>query len=249
MKTFPWRFLLYALFLGYLAVDLKVVGGPLKRSLDSPRDAALEAAREQGWVALVNREPIRRGQLDLAVARHLHLRGESEGDLSEPHRLVLRRAALQGLIDETLVRQYADGEDRGAGGAEVEALARHWEAAFPSPEDLESRAAAQGLEPEDWRREWARLASRHRWLERRVAPGVSLTEEELRDWYEVNRNSEIASGFVLRLEDGSERPRSYEEMADEIRWHLENELSNETLAVLLANLRRVANIRLFLEHL
>jgi len=247
MKSFPWRFLLYTLFLGYLFVDLRVTDGPLKRALSAPRDTALETAREQGWVALVNQEPIRREQLDLAVARHLHLRGERAAALGEQHLLVLRRAVLNALIDETLVRQYADGEGFVADPAEGEALAAHWVAAFASPEDLESRSAAQGLVPTEWRHEWQRLASRHRWLEGRLAPGVSLTEDELRDWHETNRES--GSGFVLRLEDGTELPRSYEEMAEEIRWHLENQLSNETLPVLLAKLRRVANVRLFLEHL
>jgi len=247
MKSFPWRVLLYTLFLGYLFLDLKVVEGPLKGALAAPRDAALDAAREHRWIALVNQEPIRAEQLDLAVARHLYLRGEDAASLGERHLQVLRRAVLNALIDETLVRQYADGEGYEAAPEEGAALAEQWEAAFPEGGELESRAAAQGLGPEDWRREWARLASRHRWLEQRISPGISLVEEELRDWYEVNR--ETGTGFVLRLDDGTEQPRGYEEMAAEIRHHLESELANETVGVLLGKLRRVANVRLFLEHL
>lgn len=190
MKRLPWRALLYLVLLGYLVLDLKVFHGPLREAMRSRRDAMAAAAREHGWVALVNLEPITREQLDLAVARHLYQRGRQAEELPQKTLALIRRAALQALIDDTLVRQYADGEKFAAPPAETAAFAASWKAAFPSAGELERRAADLGLDPETLDAELSRTWSRKRWLEKRLAPAVEVTEAEAREWFAENRRAE-----------------------------------------------------------
>lgn len=344
MKKFPWRIFVYLAFLLYLFLDLRVCSGPLHRAFDERNDNTTEAAARHGWVALVNQEPITRTQLDLAVFRHLYQRGRHDDPPPERNQSMIRRAVLHELIEDTLIRQYADGTGFTAPEEEVEAYIARWESQFESAEDLAERAEPQGLSPEALREELARTWSRKRWLEQRIAPGIDVTEGEVRAWFDANRES--GEGFVepekvrarhlfvstveaddeehenlirelhRRLESGQsafeelaaeasedprtknrggelnwfardrmpeafaevafgletgkisepfrteigwhvvevierrpERPLSFEEVRDEIRVHLENERTRDTVDQLLEKLDKVANIRLFPENL
>lgn len=196
MKGLPWRGLLYLVVLGYLYLDLKVFHGPLREAMRSRHDAALEAARENRWVALVNLEPLTQDQLDLAVVRHLHQRGRQAEEIPAKNLEMIRRAVLQSLIDDTLVRQYADGEKFEAPREETGAFVAAWRSRFGDPETLATKAAEEGLSPELLDAELARIWSRKRWLEKRILPAVEVTEEEARDWFEANRGeAKLREGF------------------------------------------------------
>lgn len=195
MKTLPWRAAFYLLVLGYLFLDLRVCHGPLRDAMRSRRDAAVAEARERGWAALVNQEPVTREQVDLAVARHLHQRGRTPAEVSAKNLAILRRAALQSIIDETLVRQHADGEGFEAPAEETAAFVAAWRAGFGSPEELAEGAASLGLAAASLDAELSRIWSRKRWLERRIEPGVTVSEEEATAWFEANRSED---GGALR---------------------------------------------------
>lgn len=344
MNGFPWRILVYLAFLLYLFLDLRVCRGPLHDSFRDRTDATLEAADRHGWVALVNQEPITRAQLDLTVFRHLYQRGDHDDPPPEKTLAMIRRAVLNRLIDDTLIRQYADGEGHTAPKAEIDAFIRRWEMQFDSAEDLAERSHEQGLSEEERRAELARIWSRKRWVEKRVAPGVEVTEEDARRWFEANRPTgegfvepekvrarhlfvstvetddeeheqlirdlharllegeatfeelaamssedprtakrggdlgwftrdripspfaEIAFGLdlgevsepfrtdigwhVVEVTDRQpERPVTFDEAREEIRAHLENQRTAETVAELLRKLRKVSNIRVFPDRL
>ena len=187
MKRLPWRGALYLLVLGYLVLDLKVCHGPVRDALRSRRDGAVEAARARGWVALVNQEPITREQVDLAVTRHLHLRGMVASETPAKNLEMIRRAVLQSLIEDTLIRQYADGERYQAPAEETAAFVSAWKSGFDSEKDLADRAAAQDLAIAELDRELARTLSRMRWIESRIEPAVKVGEEEAKAWFEANR--------------------------------------------------------------
>jgi foldase protein PrsA len=187
MKNLSWRWMLYLFVGGYLVLDLKVCHGPLRDAMRSPREAALAVARERGWVALVNREPLTRDQLDLAVKRHLYQRGLDAATVPAKNLDMIRRAVLQSLIDDTLVRQYADGDRYTVAPEETAAFIAAWKSGFATQEDLLKAAAAQGLDEKSLDAELGRIWTRKRWLENRIEPGVTVTEEEAREWYEANR--------------------------------------------------------------
>ncbi len=344
MKRFPWRSLLYALVLLYLILDLKVWNGPLKNAIASRGDASVSSAVEQKWVAIVNQEPITQDQLHLAVFRHLYQRGKEPGEIPEKNLIMIRRAVLQTLIDDTLVRQYADGEKFEAPPEEIDAFIESWESQFTSDEDLSSRSDLQNLDPPARRDELARIWSRKRWLEKRIAPGIDVTDEEMREWFDANRETgegfvepekvharhlflstvetddetreelivdlhrqitekentfddltktysddprtkhrggdlswfakdrvpQDFGEFVFAMKPGDisepfksaigwhivevldkqpERPLEFHEIADEVRHHLENQRTVDTIKVLMKKLRTVANIKLFPEHI
>ncbi|MDF1656391.1 MAG: peptidylprolyl isomerase [Verrucomicrobiales bacterium] len=344
MKRFPWRIVLYLVFLLYIFLDLKVCQGPLSQAFSERQSTLEEAAKDQNWVALVNQEPISSDQLRLAVFRHLYQRGKESDAIPERNHEMIRRAVLQSLIDDLLVKQYADGEGFSASDEEISGFIETWEAQFGSLEELEERAELQSLELEERRAELGRIWSRKKWLEKRIAPGIDVTDEEVREWFEANRESgkgflepekirariiflstvindddsreklirrihrqigegegtfeELAEEFsedlrtkkrggdmnwfardrvpddfgevVFALEVGAlsepfrtsigwnlvkiedrqdERPVSFEEIETEIRHHLENQRTVETIKRLMKKLRTVANIRLFPENL
>lgn len=344
MTKFPWRSLLYAAVLGYILLDLKVFNGPLKQSFTERQNEVIVAAKENQWVAIVNREPITRDQLDLAVSRHLYQRGKGYSEIPAKNLTMIRRAALQSLINDTLVRHYADGENYFAPKDEIDSFVEEWETQFASESDLEKRSQLQSLPAEERRRVLARIWSRKRWLEQRIEPGVNVTDEEVRQWFEANRETgvgfvepeklrarqifistvetddeehkqlihdihhqiteqgkpfeEIAKEMsedprtaanggdlnwfakdrvpekfakpVFALKKGQvskpfktdigwhiveltdlqpEKPVEFEQVADEIRFHLETERSADTIKQLIKKLRTVANILLFPEHI
>lgn len=353
MKQFPWRAALYVVFLLYLLLDLKFCGGPLKSAIEKRQTSLREEAVENRWVAVVNGEPITGEQLNIAVYRHLYQRGMTGAPVTgapipEANLAMIRRAVLQSLIDDTMIRQYADGDDFAVPQEEVDQFIESWESQFQSEEELAERSDLQNLTPEDRRAELARIWTRKRWLENRVEPGVDVTDEEIRQWFEANRIDEegnprkgfyepekirarqiflstvetddetreemirdlhrqlvektdtfenLAKAFsddpktkkfggdlnwfsrsrvpedfaeaVFVLNPGElsapfrtsigwhivevidhqpQRPVEFVEVESEIRDHLENQRTADTMKVLLAKLRKVANIRLFPEH-
>jgi len=341
--------MLYGAMLLYLLVDLKLCRGPLRQAMTSRRDASIEAAARNKWVAIINLEPVTREQLELAVARHLHQRGKTPDDIPAKNLVMIKRAVLQTIIDDTLVRQWAEGEKFVAPPAEIAAFVESWQSQFATPEERIARAADQGLTDEAIATELARLWSRKRWIEKRIAPAVMVTEEEAKSWFEANRGNaesgfregfiepekvrarhiflstvevddqsredlireihrkltsgevsfedlarahsedertkekggdlnwfsrkrlpedftgpvfaltsgQVSEPFKTRLgwhivevlERQSERPVSYEEVAVEIRQHLESERTEATLKELMGKLRKVANLQLFPENI
>ncbi len=199
MKKFPWRAVLYGAMLLYLLVDLKFCHGPLRQAMTSRRNASVEAAARNKWVAIINLEPVTREQLDLAVLRHLHQRGKKPEEIPAKNLAMVKRAVLQTIIDDTLVRQHADGEKFTAPREEIEAFVGAWRSQFATPEERVARADRQGLTDEAATAELARIWSRKRWLEKRISPAVEVTEEEARAWFEANRGhaeSGFREGFI-----------------------------------------------------
>lgn len=199
MKNLSWRWMLYLVVGGYLLLDLKVCHGPLRDAMRSPREAALAVARERGWLALVNREPLTRDQLDLAVARHLYQRGLDAATVPAKNLAMIRRAVLQSLIDDTLVRHYADGDRFPVAPEETATFVAAWKSGFATKEDLLKAATVQGLDEKALDAELARIWTRKRWLEHRIEPGVTVTEEEARNWFEENHlksDGEPRPGFI-----------------------------------------------------
>ncbi|MEM6279814.1 MAG: peptidylprolyl isomerase [Verrucomicrobiota bacterium] len=193
MKGFPWRIILYAAFLLYLFLDLRVFEGPLKQAFAERQTTLEDLAREKKWVAVVNREPISREQLEASVFRHLYQRGKEVEALPEKNLEMIRLAVLNSLIDDLLVKQYADGENYEAPPEEIEEFIQTWEEQFGTPEEREGRSQRQDLSPEERREQLARIWSRKRWLEQRIEPGVDVEDEEVRAWFEANR--EAGEGF------------------------------------------------------
>lgn len=186
---FPWRALLYAVVILYLVGDLYWFRGPLRQRIDSRKaftSYSLQRALENGWVATVNGEPLTRAQLDQATAVYLFRRGKTPAELSPRSLNIARRVALQQLIDDTLVRQYAEADgfqpDPDAVAARVEAF----EAQFPDEESYALRREALGLSRDEIHELLAGQVAQEEWLASRVAEATAVTDADLRAWFDEN---------------------------------------------------------------
>ncbi len=191
----PWRLLIYPITLLYLWVDLKVIEGPLYRVFHpkTPKQIAVQALEEE-WVALVNQEPITRRQVEAAVFRHLYQRGKTLADETPDSLRTIRYAVTSSLINNALIRQYADGDtfrgDQDAG----EAYADAWMEQFASEAELQERAELQNLTvteirsmlKDDWRRK--------QWIDLRIADAVAVTDDDIARFYQENVGEK--SGFI-----------------------------------------------------
>jgi len=195
MKRFPWRALLYVGILIYLLVDLRWWKGPLHQKIASLHTPTrIELAAKNSWVAAVNQEPITRRQLDVALYRHLHQRGKDPGEIPDATLLIMRRAIMQTLINDALVRHYSEGEKFRAPQIEIDAFIDSWESQFSSTDELEERSKLQNLSKEQRDAELARIWSQKRWLEKRIEPAVAISDEEIRQWFDANDKK--GSGFT-----------------------------------------------------
>ena len=184
---FPWRFVLYAVVILYLVGDLYWFGGPLRKRVDEQRaftSYSLDRALEEGWVATVNQEPITRGQLDQATTVYLFRRGRTAAEMSPSALRIARRAALQELIDDTIVRKYAAADDYEPDPKAVEIAIERFESQFANPEEQETRMAALGLDRAKLHELISEQVRQRDWIEWRVAEATPVTDADLEEWWQ-----------------------------------------------------------------
>jgi parvulin-like peptidyl-prolyl isomerase len=192
---FTLRFAAYLLVLGYLAGDLYVFNGPLNRRIqashpDSPESIA--KAKANGVVARVFNHHITRSQLDYAIHERLWLEGRKLADLSPADRKLITYAALGDLIDHQLLRvkTKVNTFELPVSDAEIEERLKRFIGRFESKADLESSMNGMGISDETSLRN--RIAARiqqEKYVAMRVDPLVKVSEEEITDFYEANKDS------------------------------------------------------------
>jgi parvulin-like peptidyl-prolyl isomerase len=192
---FTLRLGIYVGILAYLLGDLFVFNGPLNRRIqaslpDSPESIA--KAKASGVIARVFNHGITRNQLDRAVAERLWLSGKSLDDLTPENRKLVRYAALGELIDHQLIRLKVSVNTLELPVSKEEINARHQQliARFPDPAALAAAMKSQGIASETELRE--RIAARiqqEKYVAQRIAPLITVTDEEITGWYEQNRES------------------------------------------------------------
>ena len=191
-KGFVIRVAIYSLGLLYLACDLFLFNGPVNRKLQASRSGSPQAiayARSKGVVATVYGHPIYESQVAYALREQLWLRGKKLSDLAENEVRKARHAALNDLIDERLLRikaQY-NSSDYPLTDEELNAAMEGFRARFSSRAEMRAVLAEAGIEGEE--EMTLRLGARiqqEKYLEEQIAPGIEVTDEEARDWYEAN---------------------------------------------------------------
>ncbi len=198
MRTFTkfsLRFLAYLIVLGYLVADLFVFNGPLNRRIqasnpNSPESIA--AAKENGVVARVFYNHITRRQLDYAIHERLWLEGKSLEDLSPGDKKLVTYAALGDLIDHELMRVKVAHNTREltVSDAEIDERLKRFVGKFESKGHLEFAMKSQGIKNEKALRN--RIAARiqqEKYVAMRVDPLVSVSEEEITQWYETKKQN------------------------------------------------------------
>jgi parvulin-like peptidyl-prolyl isomerase len=171
----------------YLAGDFWGFDGPVKHWLtgfrpDSPRSIA--RAKASDVVARVRFHPITRSQLDRAVQERLWLRGLDASEVSATELPAIRRAALDDLIDEVLLRIEANerGVDAQVTEAAIDRAFQQFTARFTA-EELDAALREQGLTRAEWRQRLTARLEQEKVLERCVGEAGPIDEAEARVWF------------------------------------------------------------------
>jgi peptidyl-prolyl cis-trans isomerase D len=182
LAKFSLRLAIYGGFLVYLAGDLFVFHGPLRRMM--------ERAFPGSAVARVYNHQITRDQLERAVHERLWLEGKSPEELTPESLKLARYAALDELIDHELLRVKARENESQLKVAdqEVDERLRRLQGCFVSKGEMETAMKSQGIASErDLRDRLAARIRQEKYVELKTGPLVRVTEEEARAWFGENQ--------------------------------------------------------------
>ncbi|MCW1921078.1 peptidylprolyl isomerase [Luteolibacter arcticus] len=210
----------------YLAGDLFVFTGPLRQWMrrglpDSPQSIA--KAKAEGVVARVANRSILSSQVDRTAKERLWLRGMTMESLAPAEQQAERKVALDELIDHELLR-FATQDQAAAlpvANEEVDDALKRLAARFESPDEMRAHLAAEGIDSEKELR--LRLGARlqqQRFIESRIAPGVTVSDQEARTWFDAHaaelarpERIEAQHVFVSTLQRDSAEARALLEKA------------------------------------
>lgn len=188
MRRFFWRYAIYLVLAACVLADLLVVHGPLYRWISE--DAQPVAPELSADVARIGEETIGLRELEEALRDHLWRRGENWAGLSPDERKERRRAVLDQLIDDRLVRacrkKEADGDPAGsvvAARDETEMFARQ----FEKVSDLEARLALRQIREPELGAQVREAIDDQAWIESKLSDRrESVTEADVSRWLEAN---------------------------------------------------------------
>ena len=186
LKKFPWRFAVYGVAVLYLAGDLYVFRGPLKQRIEVMRGRTPDAAalaREEGIVAVANGFPVRRDELALAVGEYCLRRGIDVASLERKRLNAIRVLVLDELIVDRLLWFHAQAAPVSVPESVRAAVREEFESRFSSGEEMEAAARARGFTEGRLEAFLESRALQQAWVERKIAPHIAVTEEELRARY------------------------------------------------------------------
>ena len=189
------RLVVYGLVLGWIAGDLFVWHGILRRKIDRSDPNTPEAiarAKSQGVVARVFNHQITRDQLNRALAERLWREGKSPSDLTDPALRMARYAALNDLIDHELLRVKAKAHaaDLKIDSAALEDRYQRFVSRFSSEEEMIRAARTQGIaSAAELRDRIAAWMQQEAYVESKIAPISQVTEEELAAWWNENKDA------------------------------------------------------------
>lgn len=197
---FPTRYAVYLIAIIYLFCDLYWLKGPISRRVDyrrSNEQRSLQAIKEGQWVANVNTRPLTRKQLDLTTQIYLYRRGEKAEELSKAAMRITRRAVMQQLINDELVRQYSQAEQFKPAASAVKKRLAEFKNQFKNPQAMQQRLAAQKLSLKELNQLIHQHVTQQLWLEKRISPAMQIGDQAARQWYEKNHKDDDANGFFV----------------------------------------------------
>lgn len=137
-------------------------------------------------VLRVNGEIITEAALEREVGRH-------EGQMTVPAQPAdagkneaIRKKALDGIVDRTLLVQEGKKLGIEAKDAQVDEEIKAFKARFPSPDQFDAMLARMKMTEPDVRTEFYRRMTIRAVIEREVTPKVKVSEEEIKGFYDQN---------------------------------------------------------------
>lgn len=184
------RAVIYAVVILYLVTDLFVIGGPLRRSFErrAPNSSeVVEAAKWAGVVARIHYQPILLSQVDRRVEENLWRSGQKREGLQREEKLLLRRAALNDLIDLHLLRlkvRFSQSEVP-VTEEEISFELSRFTARYPSERDYLASLSEMGWSEKELRFRIAARIQQEKYLTGMI--DVTVGEKEAEVWFEENK--------------------------------------------------------------
>ena len=200
--TFTARLFIYFAVLLYLAADLYLFSGPLRKAVDSRKVDSPEMtaeAKKAGIVAVVLGRPITTSQLERAARERSWMEGNSWDDLPRTQRALIRQARLTDLIDHQLIRSKiaANHEAERATDEEISTRIKLLAARFVSRSDLEESMKAQGIATEEeLKLRFAAMIEQEKYIARQLLPLIEVNDEEVTDFYEKHKQALATPAMV-----------------------------------------------------
>ena len=184
------RAVLYVVVVLYLVTDIFVIGGPLRRSLArrAPDSAeVVEAAKDAGVVARIHYQPILLTQVDRRVEENLWRSGRKVEGLPRDERILLRRAALNDLIDLHLLRLKVrfSQSDVPVTDDEIASELALFTSRFPSEQAYLTSLREMGWSEMELRYRIAARIQQEKYLFSMI--DVTVGEQEAKIWFEENK--------------------------------------------------------------
>jgi len=220
-QSFVIRMVLWSVLVLYMVCDFFVFKGPLQQELQemfrTPADKA-KRAMSQGICAKVWNGPIYRSQVDYRVQEKLWRTGRDPEKVSEQEMKLLRWAALDELIDESILRikTRVNREEAPVSDAEIDSELKQFEKRFKSAEELDKALAAQGIENrEELRFRIAARIQQDKYVQLKIADAIAVTDEEAKQWYhdhtdelKMPERRQVRHVFLATLDHPSEEAKA-----------------------------------------
>jgi peptidyl-prolyl cis-trans isomerase C len=134
-------------------------------------------------VVTVNDEPITAAELNMVLAR---VAGEFANQGRQPDAKELRGAALNRAIDTKLLAQEARKQELKLEDGTVERVLAQIEKQVGGRETLDANLATIGLTRQKLTRNVQEAELAQRYLDTQIAPGIEVSDEQVKQYYEAN---------------------------------------------------------------
>lgn len=186
-------------------------------------------------VAVVDEDPILESDLDRAIGLGFVERrpGESEKEF--------RRRVLEREIERKL--RFHEVDRFGFGqlpASEVEEKYKQIEARFPDKAAFDARLKELGMSEEGLRRLVARQLTILTYVEERLGARVFVSLDDIRDYYD--------NTLVPQLQKKGEKVPPIEAVREQIRQVIREKRLNDEIETWTANLRKAADIEIYIDH-
>ncbi|GAW91665.1 peptidylprolyl isomerase [Calderihabitans maritimus] len=192
---------------------------------------AVSGCGKSNVVATVNGEQITRDELDERVEKLKGMSGHQgaslEGEAGEKFIAALEKQALDQLIQELLIFQEAKKQGINIETSQIDEHLAKIKSQFPSEEMFQQLLAQQNLTEEDLRH-YILFQLTEDALYKAVTGDVSVSEEEVKDYFEKNKEDLVSvkvSHILIKAQEGQvseEELAKAEEKAKEIIEELNN---------------------------
>ena len=231
----------------YICLDILVFKGPvdkIARKLSS-NQPQFEDDAERGIASRVFNRPIYLSQVDFAIDQKLWATGQTRDGIQEKQRFVLRAEALRNIQDQYILREKVrlNADNYPVSDEEIDAAVLRFSARFKTKQEMTEAMKAFGFQGEkELRSRLAAKLQQEKYISSKIQPGIAVTDEEARKWYEDFKEKTITPErvrvqhiFISLLPAPAQTPEEKEAYAKETLNDLKlklREQSFEQLAVI-----------------